>query len=186
MPTEIVCVPRREIQDIQTQIQAVYRAAFALPPYQKGPAEVARFVQVFDRHVERVGFRCFVARESNSARILGFVYGYTSAPGQWWHDAVAAALRPAMVERWLTDCFELVELAVLPEMQGQGIGRRLHDALLTGLPHRTAVLSTLDMETAGLRLYRQRGWAPLLRDFIFPGGKLPYLIMGRDLPLPKL
>jgi hypothetical protein len=84
-------------------------------------------------------------------------------------------------DRWLSDSFEFVELAVLPDAQGNGYGGLLHDALLAGLSHRVSVLSTLQEETDALHLYYKRGWVDLLQHFVFPVGAQPYRIMGIDL-----
>jgi hypothetical protein len=43
------------------------------------------------------------------------------------------------------------------------------------------VLSTLAEETAGLRLYRRRGWQVLHPALRFPSIAAPYMIMGLDL-----
>ncbi len=90
-------------------------------------------------------------------------------------------MEPAAVETWLIDSFEFAELAVLPELQGRGIGGRLHHALLDGLANRTAVLSTIEQETAALQLYRKRGWIELVRNLAFPGVAELYRVMGIDL-----
>jgi ribosomal protein S18 acetylase RimI-like enzyme len=154
---------------------------FALPPHNETEDDVLRFREQLARHTQRTGFRCVIARDSHTASIVGFAYGYTGAPGQWWHDIVVAALGPQTAKEWLTDCFEFVEIAVTPLAQGHGIGGQLHDQLLNGLQYRTAVLSTRQEETFALRLYRNRGWVRLNRDFVFPNGTRPCVIMGYDL-----
>ena len=112
---------------------------------------------------------------------MGFAYGYNGGPGLWWFDLVSTAIDPHIYDQWMTNYFEVVELAVAPPYQGLGLGGRLHDRLLEGLPHQTAVLSTIQFETTALLFYRKRGWVTLLQDFYFPGSKNPYLIMGFDL-----
>lgn len=159
----------------------VYAAAFMGPPYYQTREGVRRYAEVLGRHLKREGFRSVVARDGKANRIIGFTYGYTGTAGQWWRDNVAAALSPEAVDRWLSDVFELVELAVLPAYQGQGLGGQLHDLLLEDLPHRTAVLSTLEAESNALRLYNKRGWTVLLQDFIFPNASKSYRIMGFNL-----
>ncbi len=93
---------------------------------------------------------------------------------------VAQVLDAETAAWWLPGYFEIVEPAVTPAAQGRGIDGRLHDALLVGLPHRTALLSTHQSETPALRLYRKRGWMPLLEGIVFPGGDMPFVIMGLD------
>jgi ribosomal protein S18 acetylase RimI-like enzyme len=167
--------------EVQAEVVDVYREAFGESPYFEGEAEVARFArEALPRHAVHAGFRCVVARDGGA--VVGFAYGYTSAAGQWWHDWVAAQLDPAVAAEWMTDAFELVELAVRPAAQRQGAGGRLHDAVLSGLPHRTALLSTRDEDTPARRLYRRRGWVPL-RESVRPAPDgPPVLFMGLRLP----
>lgn len=167
--------------EVRAEIVEVYRAAFGESPYFEGEAEVARFAQeALPRHAVHAGFRCVVARDEGA--VVGFAYGYTSAAGQWWHDWVLAQLDPSVAAEWMTDAFELVELAVRPAAQGRGTGGRLHDAVLAGLPHRTALLSTRDEDTPARRLYRRRGWVPL-REAARPAPDgPPVLFMGLRLP----
>lgn len=171
-------------------LHMVYRAAFAAPPYNEGPAELMRFMETLPRHAQRAGFRCVVAREKTTGRIVGFAYGYASQPSQWWHDTIRQALSREKADEWLSDAFEFVELAVTPVFQGYGIGGRLHDALLADLPYRTAVLSTYQGDTNAMRLYRKRGWVTLLENFVYPSddpaSDKPFVIMGLRLnPAPR-
>lgn len=181
MAVEIVRLTAGEAMRALGEIRRVYGAAFAAPPYNEGPVDVRRFAQVFAYQIGQRGFHCFAARQSGSATLLGFVYGYTTAEGQSWRDAVADALGEAQTERWLGDAFEVVDLAVDPPAHGQGIGSRLHDALLDALPHRTAMLSTALEETAAHHLYQGRGWQPLVEQIWLPGATLWMKVMGRDL-----
>jgi ribosomal protein S18 acetylase RimI-like enzyme len=181
METEIIYLTAQEAEAIKDRLVEVYRSAFAAPPYGVDEGEVASFATKLVRHVRREGFRCCVAQDSSTGRIIGFAYGYTSRPGQWWRDIVAEAMDPQSRERWLSDAFEFVELGVMPEFQGKGIGGRLHDALLDRLPHRTAVLSTARQDTPAQRLYRHRGWLVIVPELFFPGSELPYIIMGKEL-----
>jgi ribosomal protein S18 acetylase RimI-like enzyme len=180
MTVEIAEVGPKKAASLDGQLQRVYLAAFSLPPYREGETDVVRFRESFIHHARRGGFRCVVAKEQEHG-VVGFGYGYTSKPGQWWRDVVEEGLGRENAKKWLSDAFEFVELAVLPTMQGQGIGGRIHDELLRGLPNQTAVLSTYQAESPALKLYRQRGWITLLWDFNFPGAPRPIMIMGRDL-----
>jgi GNAT superfamily N-acetyltransferase len=177
---EIEDLTPQEFVAARPEVADVYRTAFAEDQYPQPEVEVRRFREVLDRQAQRSGFKCKVARTS-AGQIVGIAYGYTGAPGQWWHDIVAGALPGHQAQRWLGDCFELVELHLMPHVQGRGIGGRLHDTLLAGLPHKTAALSTINTQTRALHLYRNRGWVTLLEDFTFPGGTRPFLIMGLDL-----
>lgn len=175
---KIVELDRAQVIERQDDLVNVYRDAFTPPPYEKGENVVRQFHSTLDRHVKNEGFRCVAAMVAASGRFCGFGYGYTSRKGQWWHDQVVRQLDARTVDLWFSDAFEIVELALQPQMQGLGIGGRLHDRLLEPVPHCTAVLSTLDAETRGLHLYQNRGWRIIRNGFIFSGVREPYLIMG--------
>ena len=182
MPAKISLLDLGEIPMAMAQILNVYWEAFSQPPYNRDQADVISFQESFKRHMQRSGFRCMAAWDPDPTRLAGFAYGYSSAPGQWWHELVKSTLQSRLGQEqasfWLGDTFELVELAVRPAWQGQGIGGRLHDLLLEGLPHRTALLSTLKAETSALHLYHKRGWVTLIDEFYYSSIRKPYRIMG--------
>lgn len=189
MAVDVRSLPAGAILDLRPALLEIYRAAFTGPPYHESEATVRQFARALEVHVHRPGLKFLVALVGGEAAdeavtdrppedVAGFAYGYTSRPGQWWYDTVSSRLDRAVKAAWMDDPFEVVELAVRPAFQGQGVGGRLHDALLRGLPHRTAVLSTIASETAAMHLYRKRGWVILIEDFTFPGSDLPYAIMG--------
>jgi ribosomal protein S18 acetylase RimI-like enzyme len=134
-------------------------------------------------HVRRSGFRA-VATIAADGELLGFGYGYQSAPGQWWHDQVRAAIPADQRSTWLTDCFEVVELHVRPPAQGHGLGASQLRALLAMTPARTTLLSTPEADEAtsrAWRLYRRFGFVDVLRNFYFPGDERQFAILGRRL-----
>jgi ribosomal protein S18 acetylase RimI-like enzyme len=88
----------------------------------------------------------------------------------------------------MTNCFELVELHVTPQAQGQGHGHRQLVELLTGVSQLTVLLSTPEapQETSrAWRLYLRMGFTDLLRNFYFPGDERPFAVLGRNLPLEE-
>lgn len=136
-------------------------------------------------HVLRAGFRA-VASVDAVGTLLGFGYGYTSAPGQWWHDQVSGAIRRDQRAGWLADCFEVVELHVLPAAQGNGLGAAQLRALLSMPTAKTTLLSTPEADEAtsrAWRLYRRFSFVDIVRDFKFPGDSRPFAVLGRSLPL---
>ena len=133
------------------------------------------------RHSARKDFR-FVGAFAGD-ELVGFVYGYTGARGQWWYDRVARALDRESRRRWLDPGhFEFTELAVRPDFQGRGVGSRLHDRILEGLPHERAMLSALADNTPVVAFYRRRGWEVVLDRLRFEAGRPEFTIMGRTLP----
>jgi ribosomal protein S18 acetylase RimI-like enzyme len=168
------------------QAVAVYAAAMQPPP---GFLPGRRSTMI--GHTVNAGFRALLATEDETGTVAGFSYGFHGAPGQWWHDTVARALVTAhgggAATAWLEDSFEVAELHVRPEYQGDGIGAGLLQRLTSGRPERTALLSTRDADTPARRLYRGSGFTDLLTEFVFfPSADPPYAVMGAELPLRPL
>jgi len=166
---------------ILAQITDTYRQVFREAPYFENEEYARLFARYLPGYVARDGFRCCLAENEAEGRVIGFAYGFTTMPGSWWYDNIAAALHGEQIRQWLRGAFEFAEFAVLPEWQGQGIGGRLHDCLLADLPHPTSVLTTLDKDILAVQLYYKRGWIDLRRNFIGPGFDQPYRIMGKRL-----
>lgn len=158
----------------------VYAAAMS-PPRSQLPGRRS----IMELHTGYPEFRSLIATRDD--KLVGFAYGFTGRPGQWWHDVVQSALRAQYGERfaddWLAAPFEVGELHVHPEWQAAGIGRSLITGLCAERPEHTALLSTQDAETRARRLYRSLGFADLLTAYRFPGGGEPYAVMGCGLPL---
>jgi ribosomal protein S18 acetylase RimI-like enzyme len=173
----IVDMPRSDLPTRLPEAMAIYVAAMGYPPgsgAQRGTHML--------RHSGFDWFRCRAALNAEG-RMLGFGYGYTSLPGQWWHDLVRRAIA-GDTSHWLGSAFELSELHVLPAAQGAGLGERLLRSLAEGLPHRTMVLSTPEGENRAWRLYRRMGFDDLARNHLFPGDHRPFGVLGARLPFP--
>jgi ribosomal protein S18 acetylase RimI-like enzyme len=157
----------------------VYAEAFAAPPHNEPREAVDRFRDSLARHARLPGFRTAVAW-APGADLVGFGYGHTSLPGQWWHDRAAAVLAPE-ARGWLEEPFVIVDLAVRPRCRRQGIGGSLLDLLLEEQPHAAAVLSARGDDAGAQRLYHGRGWQEIGRDLAFVPGGDPYVILARRL-----
>ena len=137
-------------------------------------------------HAGRAGFRALATWCDD--RLAGFCYGYLGKAGQWWHDQVRSHLTTEQYEYWLTDCFEIVELHVHPDFQGQGIGTRQLEGITAGVTARTVVLSTPELPAGAdlsraWRLYRRLGFTDVIRGHHFAGDPRAFAILGRRLPL---
>ncbi len=186
--TFLILKPEAFIQCLP-ELAQIYRQAFSGPPYFKPSEELESFTDEATEHSSRPGFQSVAAFENGPSgppgQPVGFTYGYQLLPNYWWYQQVQPHLARFQQADWLQDSFELTQMAVLPEYQGQGIGGRLHDRLLANLPYSHGLLSTLFGETNASALYRRRGWQVLLEPFEFSEVPRPYRIMGQDLRSSK-
>ena len=171
--TALVTWDRAELARRRDDLLDVYADAMEVAP---AAARARR--SIVTAHLDRDGLRA-VAAVDDDGRVVGVAYGYTGAPGQWWHDHVRTALQPALAQEWLDGAFEVCELHVRPGAQRQGLGRGLLDLLLTDLRSRTAVLTTPDRETRARAFYRAGGWTDLVRDLRFPGDPRVFAVLGK-------
>ena len=171
--------PPELLGDLVGEVVDVWASAHGLPAASATRREFGG--ERLPRHVTRAGFR-FVGAFASDRRLVGFVYGYTGAPGQWWYDKVAAALDEEGAAVWLDPPhFEFTELAVAPAYQSRGIGTHLHDEVLDGLPHTRALLSALADNARVIGFYEHRGWRVVLPELRFEPGRPLFSILGLEL-----
>jgi len=128
---------------------------------------------IWERHSARnVGA---FAATPDGEELVGFGYGYTGEPGQWWTDQVTRILAADTAHTWLGGHFELVSLAVLETQRGRGVGRGLLEYLTAQLPHdRWLLMTSADAQDPARRLYARMGW-----EVIGPGLRDGQVVMGR-------
>ncbi|HEU5439784.1 MAG TPA: GNAT family N-acetyltransferase [Ktedonobacterales bacterium] len=107
----------------------------------------------------------------------------TDLRGTWWHEHFASVLGLEATARYLTGSFAGTELADAPERRPHGLATRLMRELLAGLPHARATLFTERHNAAARALYERLGFTYLVESMVFTPGDVPYVIMGRPLPL---
>ncbi len=172
---DILEVSRDEILQWLPAILDIYAQVHGL-----NARAIAEREEIMRRHFGRRGYQGFIAVDGK--RLVGFSYGYTGDPGQYWYDKVWAAMTSEQRKEWMEpEHFEFVELAVHPHYQRQGIGGKLHDLLLEGRPEPGALLTVRADNGPALALYRKRGWVVVLDDFRFAPGGDRYLVMGKRL-----
>ena len=179
MTIDIVSLPAAKLSRHHKTIVDIYESVFTLPPYNEHPSIVRQFARVLPQQMQRADVKMQLALDGDTP--VGMAYGGTCSPDQWFYAVVTDGMSDIMRTLWFENAFEIIELAVLPAYQGNGIGGQLHDALLADLSHKTAVLSTINIKTAALHLYQNRGWQPIRENFSFPNVDRTYQILGLHL-----
>ena len=132
------------------------------------------------KHSSYEGFRGFVVL-SNKDKVIGFSYGYTSLPGQFYHEILAKEFNSEEYHQCLQDCFEIVELAVQPSYRKKGLGTMLITKLLEAVDNKTAILTPQINNISARSLYESLHWKVLKEPFYPSNSKQPYVIMGKKL-----
>ena len=144
------------------EIGEVYRQAF------DSTGEAAQgFIDVSFVHIrDYEGATLLVVQEH--ATILGFLFGYTYKPDQWWSNQVGPAIAQSNHSHVVQDAFSLVELAVLPTNQNKGIGTALLQHQMEHQPQRNLLLSTgASAENRAIALYERLGFQIILPFFTY-------------------
>lgn len=155
----------RADEALRDQIAEVYADAFSAPPYDATPERARQWVA--DGLLRHTGYPAFgLVTAERGGRVLGFGYGQLGAEDQWFTRTVRSRVPADVAERWLGGHGELVELAVRAETRGEGVGGRLHDAVVHDLAHagaRTGLLAATVGAAPARGLYLARGWQDIAR-----------------------
>lgn len=153
------------------EVVEIYRNVYG----NSNPEEIReRFLQ----HATYPGYTGWVAVCDD--RIVGFAYGFSSTAGQYYRSKLENVLEEREIHSWLSDCFEFVEMAVVPEFRRQGIASTLEKRLLDKAPHQTSVLTTGSANEDAKFLYEKLGWENVKEANVLPTQD-PMVIMGKKL-----
>lgn len=178
MTTTVQTLGRKQIDDtVRSALARVYLAAYGDPHLPESQLDAQNFAEsTINRHSRRSGFKLVLA--TTDGEVSGYGYGFTGKRGQFWSDWLAGAVPADIVETWVGDHFELVDMVVDPAFRGNGIAGLLHDELVAGLPQERALLATVPGDGAAPRLYEGRGWRVVAPEI--DGAKSLYGLDLRD------
>ncbi|GAA2014874.1 GNAT family N-acetyltransferase [Catenulispora yoronensis] len=162
--TQLTALAPADVIPLRDELLAAALQSFAAPPWNEGPEDAAETVDRIWSHLDGRDFAGVVARDGEV--LVGFAFGST--------NSAYAALHPGPTV--LTEAFELVELAVVPEYQGRGIGRALHDAVLVDAPSPRLLITHPDAPAR--TAYLRWAWADLGLVTMPEGGE--WILMRHD------
>ncbi|MER5969456.1 GNAT family N-acetyltransferase [Streptomyces sp. NPDC002055] len=131
------------VKAVTDDLAEVYARVYDTPPYTGDPFfSVASFRQRLEAAFDSDGFETVTA--CRNGEIVGYVHGATlPADKPWWISL--GDRRPKQLQT-LADAgqvFWLRGLMVLPEYQNQGLGRKIHDTVITGRAESATTLTCI-------------------------------------------
>lgn len=173
----------KTVQEYDESIFRLYYETFSEPPYRWPDNEEAAFRRRLARLATDATFGIAIAQIDGG--LIGFAYGYTLRPDtSWWNDFVTPVPEELTTE-WEGRTFALIDFAVAGNWRGRGVGRKLHNALLSSRHESRATLAMEPAADKARAAYEDWGWRVVGRlrgpvtDFA-----PEFDIMVRDLSVP--
>jgi GNAT superfamily N-acetyltransferase len=143
-----------------TELAALHAEVYADPPYLRRD-DAAEFPGRFRVQRRQPGFALAVA--GHGGYPVGYAAGMPLRPStSWWRD-LTTPLPDEVTAEHPGRTFALVELLVRASWRRQGIGRALHDLLLTGRSEERATAVVLPAAAAAQRAFQDWGWRKIAR-----------------------
>jgi GNAT superfamily N-acetyltransferase len=142
---------------MHAQIIDLYQRCYAAPPWSETPEQLNDYPANLAASMERPGFIAHTASD-DAGRLVGVCYGWPTPAdltGNHVYDTLIKTFGLDATTALTRDAFEVVELFIHPDHQGQGIGRNLLTQATGSWP--TAWLITSPQAPAAV-LYRKLGW----------------------------
>jgi GNAT superfamily N-acetyltransferase len=187
MPPSSVHVQLSTPETIQAHEESLFRLyydAFSKPPYtwpKHGEAEFRRGLSRLARDAT-LG----IVTAQTGAELIGFAYGHTLHPDTKWWDGFIVPVPEEVTTEHEGRTFALIDFVVAEAWRGHGIGRRLHDTLLSSRAEARVTLAVEPVAHESRAIYERWGWRVVGRlrgpatDFA-----PEFDIMVRELPLNR-
>jgi ribosomal protein S18 acetylase RimI-like enzyme len=166
-------------------ICVVYADAYGQVPGEDADAKVAAFRGRAAKALSRPGYEMVVAR--NGDELAGFVFGYSLAVDTHWWDDLSPQPSPEFLREDGSRTFVVAEIEVGRKWQGSGVGRALHDEILSGRREQRATLATGPGADTARAIYERWGWQKIGTVPGTPGDYFSeYTLYVLPLPLPTM
>jgi GNAT superfamily N-acetyltransferase len=142
------------------ELQALHAEVYSAPPYRR-TGDAAEFAGRFRVQRRQPGF--VLAEARHGGYLVGYAIGMPLRPStSWWADLTTPLPGDVTAER-PGRTFAVADLLVRASWRRQGIGRALHDLILSERPEERATLVVLPAATAAQQALRSWGWRKIAR-----------------------
>jgi GNAT superfamily N-acetyltransferase len=145
-----------EARMLTETVAGLYRAVFSLSPFLGNEDEFRGQRSYYGEMSQRPGFRLATARDGD--KYIGFVYGFPLPPDTGWWNGVSGELSDKFMEETGARTFAIIDFGVVLDHRGAGVGKALHDAILSASGAERATLTVQEKAVDTQAIYRRWGW----------------------------
>jgi GNAT superfamily N-acetyltransferase len=143
------------------ELQALAAEVYADPPYRQGAEQAAELAGRFRVRRRQPGFALAEARHGEY--LVGYALGMPLRPSTSWWRNLTAPLPDEVTAEHPGRTFALAELLVRAPWRRQGIGRDLHDLILSGRTEERATLTVRPAAAPAQGALQSWGWRKAAR-----------------------
>jgi GNAT superfamily N-acetyltransferase len=149
----------------------LYDEIFSEPPMHWTAGQSSEHRETLQRLMKDAGFKLVIAAIGTD--LIGFAYGRTLAPDtKWWDNFLTPVPLETTSER-PDRTFAVIDFGVTLPRRGQGLGRRILEALLADRREERATLAVEPEAIESQEFYRHMGWEHVGRLRGAPGDTAP-------------
>lgn len=167
-------------------VNGLYREVFSLPPFNATEAAIQHQREYFPKVAARPGFRLTLARSSVEGHV-GFGYGYVLPADSSWWGGILEPLDEGFTRETGDRTFAVIDYGVLSAWRGSGVGRAVHNGLLSGAGAERATLSVRPTAVLTQAIYRHWGWRKVGHKMMDPVVTSPVfdILVLEEIPRPS-
>jgi GNAT superfamily N-acetyltransferase len=136
-------------------LRALHAEVYADPPYE-WQDDAALFTERFRVQRRQPGF--VLATACSGGYLIGYAAGMPLRPSTSWWRYLTAPLADDLTAEYPGRTFALVDVLVRASWRRQGIGRALHQTILTGRPEERATATVLPAAAPAQAAFYSWGW----------------------------
>jgi GNAT superfamily N-acetyltransferase len=160
------------------ELQALHAEVFSDLPYERADDAVV-FAGRFKVQSRQPGF--VLAEARHGGYLVGYASGMPLRPSTSWWRNLTTPLPEEVTTEHPGRTFAVTDLLVRAPWRRQGIGRALHDLMLTGRPEERATLTVLPAAAPAQQAFGSWGWRKVARTRVGPGSPV-YDVLLTTLP----
>ncbi|MQA78550.1 MAG: GNAT family N-acetyltransferase [Streptosporangiales bacterium] len=147
-------------------VRDVWAEVYGEPPFNKGPDDVATFLDGWPNRLRAPGFRLVLAELGDEP--VGVIYGHRLRPGTPWWEGALDPLPEGVADERPGRTVVIVDMLVRAPWRRRGVSRQLHAHYLAGRDEERVTLLVRPDNDPARHAYEAWGYERLGRNQPFP------------------